>query len=259
MLSAAVAIGKGKIQPTYAGKPRPIQTLRYATQGRVETTDKAIEQASFIFLSQLKSSQSGITPPEEGMKKGSDTCRLCRQLCYDIQIRHGAEDTDAAARFAERDMILRERQYLRRALAQKPGVEITDPDTQVVYKVKLNPMMMSDSLNAFQKFEHTLSGDLSGAELNDEVSSEGMEKLEAIFHRKISTLDEATQARATAAFEQYRHCDHTNFPEHRVFIRDYCIQAFGHTCSIPLQEQHRQNGDIDRDVVCFETMDRSGQ
>ncbi|MBM3207253.1 MAG: hypothetical protein FJZ57_01415, partial [Chlamydiae bacterium] len=129
--------------------------------GRVETKNKALEQASFIFLSELKASRSGITPPTDENEIYSLDYVVSSVMTANLVM---AAKIPKICPVAEREMIYDEKQVLEE-LSTMEFVEITDPETGTVYKVKLNPIMFSDPFNAFHKFEYTLSEDISGVDI----------------------------------------------------------------------------------------------
>jgi len=154
--------------------------------GRVDSDLKAKEQASFIFFNELKSGMKGIA------QTVADDGSTVYEMDYMINCLLSApwiwsEESPIAA-FPERKYIENQIEALDRLRDQ--GIHtLTDPNAPSrTYKVKFNPILVSDSFNLFVRLQKVLPPFFTGEERASEITEEGMTGLEKIAARKIGQL-----------------------------------------------------------------------
>jgi hypothetical protein len=164
-------------------------SIAYA--GRVDSLEKVEEQASFIFLEELKSKRKGIT--EVRHPDGSVSYEM------DYVLSSALSTPFFMTRKIPKIIPFPERGYTESqikalaALKEKGWIEVKDPNNGRTYKVKFNPVMFSGDLNVFLSLEKFLPPYLTGEARAKEISKQGFLELEQIAQKKISKLQAELQ------------------------------------------------------------------
>lgn len=203
----------------HVGNMRRITTFddrTIAYTGRVETKEKALEQASFIFFQEMKGSRKGIT---ERVEDGPN----CYTLTYIVSSTLNASreaDIPLARLDPERTWLLQEKGVLT-ALCDEGPQTFTDPETGASYQVKLHPILFSDPFNITSR----LPDSLSGRALHRSIEREGLDQLEAIVQDRLQLLQEENPGKAEVINRVYQSLadefDTDSVPEKRILMRDY--------------------------------------
>lgn len=203
------------------------KSIAYA--GRVDTEEKAFEQASFLFLSELRAQKQGITQSQ------SESGETLYEICYIVNSLLTTNPAMAAeipgiVSFPEAESFQNEKAALH-SLAGKGYLEITDPEDGKTYKVQFRPILFSEVANFFQKTESTIPPELSNSGINSEVNHEGFvalsllvqQKYTALHKQKASAEDPSTINKQIAALAgTWELClSSTSLPEERLLARDY--------------------------------------
>jgi hypothetical protein len=156
--------------------------------GRADSDRKALEQASFIFLNELKTKGKGIT------RSTDENGNLVYQLDYVVNSMltipwiWGTES--AIAPFPEREYLENERKAFL-ALKEKGFVTIEDPNSPgMKYQVKFNPLLFSRSSNVYTRLESWLPPFFTGQSRGEEVSEEGFLSLKSLASKKLQSLQD---------------------------------------------------------------------
>lgn len=139
------------------------ESLAYT--GRSDTPEKAKEQADMIFLSE----KNRLTPNADGTY----------ELTYMVNSLLTPSWTTRFSPFNEKKSTLNQRAALKE-LHEKGLVEVKDPKTGRIYKVKFNPIFFSRPFNIYTQLEKFLPDSFTGRNLAKEVSQEGYEALEPL-------------------------------------------------------------------------------
>ncbi len=207
----------------HVGNMRHITTLddrTIAYTGRVETKEKALEQASFIFFQEMNGSRKGIT---KRVKDGPN----CYTLTYIVSSTLNASreaDIPITGLDPERTWLLQEKSVLTDLCDEGPQT-FTDPETRASYQVKLHPILFSDPLNAISKLHHVLPDSLSGRTVHKSIEIKGLGQLEEIVQDRLQLLQEENPGKAEVIqtiYESLRQeSDRDCLPEKKILLRDY--------------------------------------
>jgi hypothetical protein len=162
-------------------------TISYT--GRVETKEKALEQASFIFFSEMHSKKLGIK------ETTSSTGETLYTLNYTVNSLLASNpimsvNIPGLVSMAERKALIEERNQLK-DLSGQGYLELTDPETGKKYKVQFKPILFADGLNFMQSLETSLPPDLTGADHNSSINKEGLKQLHTLVDEKLISLQRA--------------------------------------------------------------------
>lgn len=154
--------------------------------GRPDNHRKALEQASFIFLNELKTNKKGITQTKD------DQGHITYQLDYAVNSLLSApwvwHFESSLTAFPEREYIENELKALADLRAQGPFT-IEDPNNPgAKYQVKFNPILFSRSLNLFNRLEKWLPSFVTGESRAQEISDQGFISLSSLAHQKLSEM-----------------------------------------------------------------------
>lgn len=160
------------------------QSVAYT--GRVDSDHKAKEQASFIFFNELKSGMKGIM--QTVSSDGSTVYEMDYMLNCLLSAPWIWKKESTIATFPEREYI--ENQIKALNGLRDHGVHtLTDPnDPSRTYRVKFNPILVSDSFNLFVRLQKVLPPFFTGEERAAEITEEGLTELEKVAARKIGQL-----------------------------------------------------------------------
>ncbi|MEI8328648.1 MAG: hypothetical protein WCG14_01420 [Chlamydiia bacterium] len=195
-----------------------------AYTGRVETRAKAIEQASFIFFSELSGRKKGI-------RQQAESGQEIYTLDYIVSSVLNADRLSGLKlpyldQGAEREWLEQERQTLE-ALKTGGPVSLTHPETGVAYLVQCNPILLSDPLNAMIKLHDVLPDPLSGRSLHQSIEHEGLRALEELANTTLQRLaDPAKEGVVRSLLSTLgRNIEHDAYPERKILIRDYLYKV----------------------------------
>jgi|GEM_PF-5241447 len=162
-------------------------TIAYT--GRVETKEKALEQASFLFFSEMRSKKLGI---KETTSTSGETLYTLNYTVTSLLSSNPIMSTKipGVVSIAERKTLMEERNQLKH-LSGQGFLELTDPETGKKYKVQFKPILFADGLNFMQSLETSLPPDLTGADYNSSINKEGLRQLHILVDEKISSLERA--------------------------------------------------------------------
>ncbi|MCX6987158.1 MAG: hypothetical protein NT065_03225 [Chlamydiae bacterium] len=207
----------------HVGNMRRITTFddrTIAYTGRVETQEKALEQASFIFFQEMKGSRKGIT---ERVEDGPN----CYTLTYIVSSTLNASreaDIPLARLDPERKWMLQEKSVLTALCDEEPQTFI-DPENGASYQVKLRPILFSDPFNITSKLHDLMPNSLSGSSLHKSIEIKGLGQLEEIVQNRLQLLEEENSAKAEVIqtiYESLRQeSDRDCLPEKKILLRDY--------------------------------------
>ncbi len=207
----------------HVGNMRRITTFddrTIAYTGRVETQEKALEQASFIFFQEMKGSRKGIT---ERVEDGPN----CYTLTYIVSSTLNASreaDIPLARLDPERKWMLQEKGVLTALCDEEPQTFI-DPENGASYQVKLRPILFSDPFNITSKLHDLMPNSLSGSSLHKSIEIKGLGQLEEIVQDRLQLLEEENPAKAEVIqtiYESLRQeSDRDCLPEKKILLRDY--------------------------------------
>jgi hypothetical protein len=154
--------------------------------GRTDSDRKALEQASFIFLNELKTKGKGMTHSTD--EKGNPVYELDYVVNSMLSIPWIWNTESAIAPFPEREHLENERKAFL-ALKEKGVVTIEDPNHPgMKYQVKFNPILFSRSSNLFTRLESWLPPFFTGQSRAEEVSEEGFLSLKSLAAKKLQSL-----------------------------------------------------------------------
>jgi hypothetical protein len=224
------------------GNLRLIQTKNKESicyTGRPDSNRKALEQASFIFLNELKTNKKGITQTRDA--QGNITYHLDYIVNSLLSAPWVWSFESALTAFPEREYIENEVKALT-DLRNKGLITIEDPNCPgAKYQVKFNPILFSRSLNAFNRLENWLPPFATGESRGQEISGEGLTSLNTLAYQKLSELKAHLQNERSPALKAQeelrikkihstlqtleRHQrDHHLLPEEELLVRDYLCQ-----------------------------------
>ncbi|NDD58399.1 MAG: hypothetical protein EBZ47_03990 [Chlamydiae bacterium] len=193
-------------------------TITYT--GRVETKEKALEQASFIFFSELDAKATGIS------KKTNEEGVTTYEMHYAVNSLLSSSPL-AAAGFNEREAICQEREILSSLRNQKAPEILSHPETGKKYKVQLKPVLFSSSFNIFNHLELITDDYTSGKALNEEINAESLQALASFKKNFIDNLDKETDKELISTIESaWCQCKNTDaqHPEVNILRRDYLFK-----------------------------------
>jgi hypothetical protein len=160
--------------------------------GRADSDRKALEQASFIFLNELKTKGKGITRSID--EKGNVVYQLDYVVNSMLSLPWIWSAESAIAPFPEREYLENERKAFL-ALKEKGIMTIEDPNYPgMKYQVKFNPILFSRSSNIFTRLENWLPPFFTGQSRAEEVSEEGFLNLKTLASKKLQSLQDQLSA-----------------------------------------------------------------
>lgn len=201
-LSQAIACSNDrKVENT--GNLRVIQTKEKESlcyTGRVDSDRKALEQASFIFLNELKTKRKGITQTKD------ENANVIYKLDYVVNSMLSIpwiwSTESAIAPFPEREYLENERKALL-VLKEKGTITIEDPNCPgMKYQVAFNPILFSRSCNIFTKLENWLPPFFTGQSRAEEISEVGFSNLKTLASQKLLSLQADLDIKKQAPLEQ---------------------------------------------------------
>ncbi len=223
-LSQAIACPNDrKVKNT--GNLRLIQTKEKDSicyTGRADSDRKALEQASFIFLNELKTKGKGITKTVDA--NGDAVYQLDYVANSMLSLPWIWKGKSAIAPFPEREYLDNERKAFL-AFKAKGAVTIEDPNNPgTTYQVKFNPILFSHSSNFFTRLEKWLPPFVTGQAKAETISEEGFAEFKALVAKKLaSEVDKEKISRIQCCMQileqnlDERHLQ----PEQEWFVRDY--------------------------------------
>jgi hypothetical protein len=187
-LSQAIACSNDrKVENT--GNLRVVQTNDQESvcyTGRVDSDRKALEQAAFIFLNELKTKSKGITKTID--ERGNTVYQLDYAVNSLLSIPWIWNTESLIAPFPEREYKENQRLAFLKLKASGP-VTIEDPNCPgQSYQVKLNPILFSRSFNIFTRLENWLPPFFTGMSRSREITAEGYAHLKPIAKQTLSSL-----------------------------------------------------------------------
>lgn len=195
-----------------------------AYTGRVETRAKAIEQASFIFFSELSGRKKGV-------RQQAESGQEIYTLDYIVSSVLNADRLSGLKlpyldQGAEREWLEQERQTLKDLKTGGP-ISLIHPETAVAYLVQCNPILLSDPLNAMIKLHDVLPDPLSGRSLHQSIEHEGLGALEELAHSKLQLLADPAKEEVVRSLltTLRRNIEHDAYPERKILIRDYLYKV----------------------------------
>ncbi len=154
--------------------------------GRADSDRKALEQASFIFLNELKTKGKGITSSTDG--KGNLVYQCDYVVNSMLSIPWIWSKESAIAPFPEREYLKNERKAFL-ALQEKGVMTIEDPNCPgMKYQVRFNPILFSRSSNIYTRLESWLPPFFTGQSQAEKVSKEGFLHLKSLALTKLESL-----------------------------------------------------------------------
>lgn len=204
--------------------------------GRADSDKKTLEQASFIFLNELKSHGKGIS------KTTDANGNIIYQLDY---VANSLLSTpwiwggkSAIAPFPEREYVKKERAAFLKLKNSGP-ITIEDPNRPgQTYQVKFNPILFSRSFNMYNRLENWLPPFFTGMSHSQKISKKGFSELESHVQQKLvameqqlstdlpqerkNALEQKIQAIKTTLKTLKMHQDNHHLrPEEELLARDY--------------------------------------
>ncbi len=191
-LSQAIACSNDrKVENT--GNLRVVQTKEKESvcyTGRADSDRKALEQASFIFLNELKTKGKGITQTVD--ERGNAIYQLDYVANSILSIPWIWSAESPIAPFPEREYIEKELQAFNKLKKSGP-ITIEDPHCPGrKYQVKFNPILFSRSFNIFTRMENWLPPFFTGMSRAQEISESGYAGLKPIAVQKLTALKQKT-------------------------------------------------------------------
>jgi hypothetical protein len=204
------------------------ESICYA--GRPETERKAVEQASFIFLNELKTKGKGITKTVD--ENGKTVYRLDYVVNSTLSMPWIWSKKSIISPFPERAVVESERQVFL-DLRQKGPITIEDPNCPgMKYQVHFNPILFSRSSDIFAKISEWLPPFFTGHSRSGEISEEGLNQLKAVADAKIPHLPaERIQSICTCIQRLEENLQKYNLlPEEEWLVRDYLCKLLEIPC-----------------------------
>ncbi|MCX6990176.1 MAG: hypothetical protein NTX49_03820 [Chlamydiae bacterium] len=166
-----------------------VNNTTIAYTGRVETKEKALEQASFIFFSEMRSKKLGI---KETTSSSGEPLYTLNYTVNSLLATNPIMSTKIPGliAMAERKTLIQERKQLK-DLSGQGYLELTDPETGKKYKVQFKPILFADGLNFMQSLETSLPPDLTGADHNSSINKEGLNQIHTLVDEKLASLERA--------------------------------------------------------------------
>ncbi len=200
------------------GNLRVVQTKKRESicyAGRPDTEKKALEQASFIFLNEIKTKRKGITERKDSQGN------VIYQLDYAVNSLLSApwiwQVESPLAAFPERKLLEEEVKTLT-DLKNKGVVTIEDPYSPgVKYRVKFNPILFSNTFDGFERLKRWLPPFATGHSRSLEISDEGFSSLSSLL--SASPAGKNIEA-ALQLLERHQRENHLA-PEEELLLRDY--------------------------------------
>lgn len=218
------AEGVGNLRRVATGEGKSI-----AYTGRADSEKKALDQAAFLFLSEIKKQKQGIT---EHTSESGETLYEMSYVVNSLLTTSPlmATKIPGLVSFPEAQTFQKEKAALSE-LAEKGYLEITDPEDGKTYKVQFRPILFSESANFLQKIERTIPPELSNSRTNSAVNQEGyvelsllvQQKYAELHKQKATTEDPSTLTQQMAALAStWELClSPLSLPEERLLARDY--------------------------------------
>lgn len=169
------------------------ETLYYT--GRPETTEKAVEQGSWMFLKELDVGGKGITKNEDG----TYTFNYVVDSLLDstpLASKAKADKTGSVL-----DKLKEERVTLRNLRNSKEPIEVKGSDGKI-HRVHLKPILFHQQYNAVAEAEKIFPAWISGKSLSDEIVKEALPELSILAKNGLDSLK-----------AQYQKASHTEQPE----------------------------------------------
>lgn len=234
-LTQAIACSNDrKVENT--GNLRVVQTRTKESlcyTGRADSNRKALEQASFIFLNELKTKGKGITQSID--EHGNILYHIDYVVSSLLSTPWITGAESPLVTFPEREYLLNERQAFDQLKKNGP-IAIADPNCPGrTYLVRFNPILFSRSMNIFTRLENWFPPFFTGSSHAQEISQEGYAALAQLAQQKIATLHEqrtAASAQKIQAIEStlYALTNPQNSPlrpEEELLLRDYLCKLLG--------------------------------
>ncbi len=226
-LSQAIASSSDR-KAENTGNLRVVQTKEKESvcyAGRVDSDFKVLEQASFIFLNELKTKGKGITRSADGAYQLDYVVNSMLSLPWFLH--HESPPVP----FPEGEFLEIERKALI-ALKEKGAVTIVDPNHPgVTYQVKFNPILFSRSCNFYTRLENWLPSFFTGQARSEEISEDGFNDLNTLAKQKLQSLRaQVPTQEITQKIERINSClqaliqnieEHDLLPEEEWLTRDY--------------------------------------
>lgn len=175
--------------------------------GKVDSHDKAKNQARFMFLNELHGNQKGFRTSQDS--EG----RTVIEQTYLVQSLLSPSSLTQFDEFDEKKSTLDQEQALRE-LSREP-IEIEDPMTGRKYRVKFKPLFFVQPFNGFSIFEKILPDYMTGKAGADRISDLGLAGLKAF------AMENET---AMQLIEKLENEGHDMLPEEAVLCRIYLAQ-----------------------------------
>lgn len=188
LLTQAIACSNDrKVENT--GNLRVVQTKEKESicyTGRADSDHKALEQASFVFLNELKTKGKGIT---RTVDERGNTLYQIDYVVNSLMSAPWISSTESMiAPFPEREYLENERKAFQK-LKESGPITIEDPNCPgQKFSVKFNPILFSRSLNIFTRLEKWLPPFFTGMERSLEISDEGLDGLNSLAQQKLTAL-----------------------------------------------------------------------
>jgi hypothetical protein len=194
--------------------------------GRPDSDRKALEQASFIFLNELRTQRKGITQTKD--PQGNITYQLDFVVNSLLSAPWLWSVESPLTAFPEREYIENEIKALI-TLRNKGFITIEDPNCPgAKYQVKFNPIFFSRSCSALNRIENWLPPFVTGESRAREISEEGLASLTTLARQKLTELKDSPQQKlkikkiqsSLQTLERHQRENHL-LPEEELLVRDY--------------------------------------
>lgn len=213
---------------------RHIQTAQKKSicyTGRVDSDRKALEQATYLFLNELKTTQKGISTRLDAF--GNPIYRIDYVVNSMLSAPWFLKHKSAMTPFPERKFTENQMKALKKLKLQGP-IAITDPnDNQRIYRVEFNPLFFSRSTNFLATLEKWLPPFFTGKSFANKLSARSRTDFFALAEKHLDTLKEAARG-SNSSFKEILEQQNTRLqttidllknaplrPEEELFLRDF--------------------------------------
>ncbi len=185
VLDCAITSSSDRKSPTVGNMRRIFnpQGTTIAYTGRVDSHEKAEEQAKFLFFQEMGSKRKGITE----VKQPDGSVRYELDYVVDSVLStpwwFGKKIPKVIA-YPERKYTEDELQALQQ-LQEKGWMEIQDPSSGKTYTVRFRPMLFSGDLNVFLRLEQFLPPSFTGESRAREISRQGFAQLKRLSMQRL--------------------------------------------------------------------------
>jgi hypothetical protein len=219
--------------------------------GRINTKQKAIEQGSFIFFSELASSRKGIKEITlaSGEKEYEISYAVNSVLSSHPLLSHRIP---GVIPFAERRALIEEAEALHQLSSQGP-IDLLD-DLGNRFRVKMKPIFFSQGLNYLELSQNSLPDIVSGASVDLPIVAKGYdhilhlveEKKHQLIHAIHSASENATNLRNQLQLLEkvWQGCknDRDLLPEEKILQRDLLYKLLNIPCVYHCKHSNDRTG-----------------